>query len=393
MKRSGLVLLSLIIFTSAQNLPANAAVKAGGACPKAGNTSIVAGKTYTCIKNGKKLIWDKGKATTKPSVNPSSSFSSPQPVKTPAKPTSFSDLEEKSEGIPYAVWESIQSNLIQHPSTDLKINFLFGPTTPQRYPNQWTIDAVTLGSRLMGAQKQPSEVKCIQYNKGDVPWARSEAERYTPAFRLGMSLSDQAAEKCNGLDCDGAVTNIANDIGLVLVGVATPVNRFNIQKFNGQNDLHEYVHAVQGMVFKGKTQSPPPVQMPCWYSEGQPQAISIPTVTKSADEYVKIRKSWITDNKWLLKDYEPETIQEFLRNNMKVPCDGSTMLMNYTLGYIVMDQLVAIGGVDKTFDVLAAISDGLKFEDAFKKSYGISWDEAAVVLSRTASKVFKTNKK
>ena len=67
--------------------------------------------------------------------------------------------------------------------------------------------------------------------------------------------------------------------------------------------------------------------------------------------------------------------------------------MIYTLGYIVMDSLVAIGGIDKTFDVLTAISDGLSFEDSFKKVYGISWDEASVVLSRVASKVFKDLKK
>ena len=40
--------------------PVNAAVKAGAACPKAGNTTIASGKTFTCIKSGKKLIWDKG---------------------------------------------------------------------------------------------------------------------------------------------------------------------------------------------------------------------------------------------------------------------------------------------------------------------------------------------
>jgi hypothetical protein len=324
-------------------------------------------------------VWDKGVAKSTKAI--------------PAMPTSFADLEDKYQGIPYAVWENVQKNLALHKSTNLKINFLFGPNTPERYPNQWTIDAVTLGSRVMGAQKQPTEVRFVQYSKVDVPWARIEAEKYVSPFRLGNSFPDQASEKCAGVDCDGAVTNIANDIGLVLVGVANPVNRFNIQKFNGQNDLHEYTHAVQGMVFKGKSQSPPPTLMPCWYSEGQPQAVSIPTVAKSAEDYVKIRKGWITDNRWLLKDYEPETIQEFLRNNMKLPCDGNSYAMVFHLGYIVMDALVAVGGIDKTFDVLTARADGLSFEDSFKKVYGISWDEASVVLSRAASKVYKEYKK
>jgi hypothetical protein len=372
----------------------------GSACKVLNKKVVYQSKSYTCTKSGKKLTWNKGVAIKNPTPTPAPTPTPTQdPIPTPkaeivpAMPTSFADLEERYKGIPYAVWEKIQSNLALYKSTDLKISFLFGPTTPQRYPNQWTIDAVTLGSRVMGAQKQPAEVKFVQYNKEDVPWARSEAEKYVSPFRLGNSFPDQASEKCAGVDCDGAVTNIASDIGLVLVGVANPVNRFNIQKFNGQNDLHEYTHAVQGMVFKGKTQSPPPVLMPCWYSEGQPQAVSVPTVAKSAEDYVKIRKSWITDNRWVLKDFEPETIQEFLQKNMKLPCDSNSAAMVFSLGYIVMDALVAVGGIDKTFDVLTAIADGLTFEESFRKVYGISWDEASVALSKAASKVYKEYKK
>jgi hypothetical protein len=407
MKRSATFLVLVTIIGTAFSFPAFSAVKVGASCSKPGATSNVAGFKYTCVKVGKKFVWDKGVLIAKPtgqasptaSVSPAPSPSaSPSPsvvpvVQIPEMPTSFADLEEKYRGIPYAVWEKIQNNLNRYKSTGLKIIFVFGPTTPQRYPNEWTIDAITLGTRVLGAQKQPDEVKFVQYNKADVTWARAEAEKYVSPFRLGNSFPDQASEKCAGADCDGAVTNIASDIGLVLVGVSNPVNRFDIQKFNGQNDLHEYTHAVQGMVFKGKTQSPPPVLMPCWYSEGQPQAVSIPTIAKNADDYVRIRKGWVTDNRWLLKDYEPETIQEFLLTSMKPPCSSTAYAMVASLGYIVMDALVAVGGIDKTFDVLTGIADGLSFEDSFKKVYGTSWSEASMALSRAASKVYKEYRK
>ena len=42
-------------------IPANAAAKAGAKCAKAGSTEVVKDKSYTCVKSGKKLIWDKGK--------------------------------------------------------------------------------------------------------------------------------------------------------------------------------------------------------------------------------------------------------------------------------------------------------------------------------------------
>ena len=40
--------------------PAQAVVKAGAKCAKAGMTSTLSGKKYTCIKSGSKLIWNKG---------------------------------------------------------------------------------------------------------------------------------------------------------------------------------------------------------------------------------------------------------------------------------------------------------------------------------------------
>ena len=50
------VALSLTLVVSV----AQAAVKAGSACSKLGSTSTVSGKKYTCIKSGKKLVWNKG---------------------------------------------------------------------------------------------------------------------------------------------------------------------------------------------------------------------------------------------------------------------------------------------------------------------------------------------
>jgi M6 family metalloprotease-like protein len=76
MKRS---LLSLVVLFALITPPhATAAVKAGGVCKKVGQTSTVAGKKYTCIKSGSKLIWSKGVkvAKAKPSATPAPSKAS-----------------------------------------------------------------------------------------------------------------------------------------------------------------------------------------------------------------------------------------------------------------------------------------------------------------------------
>ena len=55
----------LFISISFPLTPVNAAAKAGTKCTKAGATEVVKAKGYTCIKSGKKLIWDKGVSISK----------------------------------------------------------------------------------------------------------------------------------------------------------------------------------------------------------------------------------------------------------------------------------------------------------------------------------------
>jgi len=50
----------LSLFLSTPIIPANAAAKAGAKCTKVGSKSVVGAKTFTCIKSGNKLVWDKG---------------------------------------------------------------------------------------------------------------------------------------------------------------------------------------------------------------------------------------------------------------------------------------------------------------------------------------------
>ena len=65
MKKSITLLLSYILVSYMFTATAFGAVKAGTPCNKAGSTSIASGKNYTCVKSGKKLVWNKGVATTK----------------------------------------------------------------------------------------------------------------------------------------------------------------------------------------------------------------------------------------------------------------------------------------------------------------------------------------
>jgi M6 family metalloprotease-like protein len=75
------------------SIQTNATAKAGSTCSKAGITSVASGKTFTCIKSGKKLIWNKGVRTAAtmpdPVISLASDFSSSSECKL-RKPSNLS---------------------------------------------------------------------------------------------------------------------------------------------------------------------------------------------------------------------------------------------------------------------------------------------------------------
>ena len=92
MKRMALVFA--LVASLLTGTVAIAAVKAGATCNKVGITSISSGKKFTCIKSGKKLIWDKGVAIKKPTVViPESTNVEPTPTPTPTPVVPKVDLK------------------------------------------------------------------------------------------------------------------------------------------------------------------------------------------------------------------------------------------------------------------------------------------------------------
>ncbi len=66
MKKSGVLLLVMIFVAGSISSPAYSAVLAGGKCTTKGQIKISQGKKFTCIKSGKKFIWDRGVVVSKP---------------------------------------------------------------------------------------------------------------------------------------------------------------------------------------------------------------------------------------------------------------------------------------------------------------------------------------
>ena len=77
-KYLAITLFSLLMVVGISST-ATAAVKAGQSCSKVGSISVSKNVKYTCVKSGKKLVWNKGVKIV-PVVKPTPT---PTPTKTP----------------------------------------------------------------------------------------------------------------------------------------------------------------------------------------------------------------------------------------------------------------------------------------------------------------------
>jgi hypothetical protein len=98
--RVSAVLISLFLIQP----PAIASVKAGSTCTKQGVKQISGGKSFTCVKQGKKLVWNKGVAVKKPAAPV---VALPQPSTSPApQPSVEPSPSPATSKISFTPWAS-----------------------------------------------------------------------------------------------------------------------------------------------------------------------------------------------------------------------------------------------------------------------------------------------
>ena len=293
---AGAIVAALVV--SVLVMPSSSgAIRAGTSCKKAGLQTTDSGRKYTCIKQGKKFVWNKGVvvkaapvANPSPSAIPSASPSatpSPTPTLTPQRPqltfiqmlrsgvidgkfpieyetypiptklpTSWEDLLENREGTAYKAWLSMSKTVANSSSSLGKISVSVGPNT--ELPFKDLQGAMTLVSRGFPSAKQPSNVSVISFNYTDQMWADdlyrkllvNESDFFKRTHQDHVVNMCQAARKI----CWSAMgfTNAAGD-GVLLLGVVEsemsktldPGYSNYARSIEGLTIAHEYFHTIQ----------------------------------------------------------------------------------------------------------------------------------------------------
>jgi hypothetical protein len=350
--------------------PAIASVKAGSACTKQGVKQISGGKSFTCVKQGKKLVWNKGVAVKKP-IAPAVALptASPSPVsqagteKVSIKPWSTTaSTKEISDAAQanFKIWADEQTKQNASHKTIVQSD-----TPPKRASNFSKVDK--LGSQLF-----------TQYFRGPSLTVIGTNEKWVVEQ---LNNSDESYQSCGESAGNGGLSYCLNKGRTQGYVVSSDVDFYaNNPGRDGSALLaHEYFHLVQmqmaGLEFMqsikhGEKESEH--LFPAWLEEGSANFVGFSVAAMALDAtYWEGRPAMFTyirpdpsNNRNQLRDYE-------LRNG---PGNDSPTYP-YIAGQVASEFIVASVGFQKFINIWLYFKETQNFEKSFEKAVGLSKEE------------------
>jgi len=432
-KLTSLLVATLAVSLLSPSTSTAAAPKAGAACTKVGSTSIAAGKTFTCVKSGKKMVWDKGTAVAKPTSTTSAqtkepvSAATPTPSPTPsadpyAKLTipitlpvaqtgaiTFANAAANYAQIPQTAWQRVQDVIAANPDNNFKTTIHIGPNTKA------SLNAINTAldriNKLFAGFRHVGEYWGIVYNAQDVKWAQGDAYDFFKSANYkgfitnkdaikqqseaGCEINGSTIVQCGGgmavdlkdggTDAGGAFYGVQSDgdywsDGTKNVGPMTQVNHEAMHNY--QNAQFFYTPLGKGQFISSQLMH---AATPWWFSEGQANGIGISTFMENFNDYSRVRNDTVTrspGSRATKPAFTEEGLKAFLNGTEIASPENNNWMLAYSIGYATVETLIAIGGPQSTLAIYTLAAKGEDWPTAFKHVYGISWDEASTILAK-----------
>jgi hypothetical protein len=369
-----IALLSILsLFLTLPTFPANAVAKAGAKCAKAGNIEVVKGKTYTCIKSGKKLAWNKGVVIS---------------AKTPNKTT---------PPMPAGVKAALDS-LAQFPKskeTPQALIYYFGPNAEKDISDQIIKNAEVTMKFFVDFYQDSKPYPIFYGSEKDVDWIIAEWKKLGYADAIGSqkfeasvsNLSRRAAQTNNfmiGSD------NRLPQTPMILAGLRNAILNNNLQ----MNIVHHVVHGIQGRITGGNDG-----RLATWAREGGANFYGWVVLDKGpvvdemyrkfgSSDYASERRRqsnpvgpWTAPNINLLNFNESQwldTLKVLEGNGIyqdRIYCDLELCQLNYTTGPLLYERLVGEYGHQKVMDWWYEMRTTPDWKVAFEKVFKLNVDD------------------
>ena len=390
--------------------PLNAAgAKAGGKCTKAGATSTVGGKKFTCVKSGTKLVWNKGvsvKAAAKPAINPVLKPAEPTPVATPTPsapanpkaPTSFDDLFGNRRGIAYSVWSQINKKTSVTNTQLPTIEIYRGPNTPTYIADPSIY--LRQVAQLFANFSLPKKVVIFYWTIQDVDSVATKALSIMGKENYQKNYDETTGPfvGCNTQNsCDVGHALIGID-GTAYLGIGLPDTLLEAQRSGGGYggvEKVEFYHALQlfnyhinSLTLKAGGQNIQSSYLPpTWLNIGGENLVSVGL--KYIDD------NWGFSQSVRYKSWTNEVVPNFsldwLNNYLNISNLGKdwsdagfkTVANNVFMGSYLTEIFVSIKGPDVLLLFHEQMSKKKSFTEAFESIFGTTWQKAEPEIAKT----------
>jgi len=330
--------------------PATAAAKAGAKCTKVGVTSVVGAKTFTCIKSGKKLVWNKGVVAKKATPNQ----------------------------IPKGVTAVLQS-IGQFPKSkdaSQKVSFNFGPNADKDFSNLVVKAANATMDLFVDFYQDPRPFPIFYGALSDLDWVVQEWTKN--GLHEPYREDDVRKRSPNGVIVNywgspqGHLTIISPTERLA--GIRSPSGDLSWQKVYV---THHVVHGIQSRITGAKFE-----QLGCWGTEGGAEFYGALVASRALDiNYFEYRNSVL--GKWIdskpkvdLRKFNESQWFETLKSLAPAPCNDSLDPGNlhYNTGILLYERLMGEFGHQKIMEWWYGIRNTSDWKVSFQQTFGVDVD-------------------
>ncbi len=370
--------------------------KADNPCSKINLKKTFNGFTYTCIKSGKKLIWNKGVPARKSTSNQSST---PPAPKSPS-PTVTTKPISTYEATKLKAYRNIRagadSGNLDNVSLVYHVSEYFPKDLRELYTSQ-----VEYASKLYGSFFKKKEVINIyMYTEKDESYLATERMflQELPSHKQWFESWKNGIGRQHNLGLAAWFMEYPNPgiwqghAGLLVYSGATTKS---LQRYSIQVMPHEYWHVVQDYYFRSKWedywQNHPNKSLngedfyallfPTTFREGSANTISFAMASKTESDYLKLYSEFIREKKTQteVKLFSTLTstaaVESALKKIENRRLFSEAHESSYSLGGLLYEWVIAEYGFDAYRRLIENQLIGNSFEDNVRASLGISIEE------------------
>jgi len=416
MKTKLILFISLLLLFP--NYNANATVKPGSTCTKFKSTKIINSIKYTCVKSGKKLIWDKGivvkytTGTISSMLNVSESILNLDNIKageqcsseyreqtktTPrgilicrhdqisafrwfdaeiSKPTENSiipiapTITPKTKTYYEIGYENLKDRLSSKTNKSV-INWYISDNANARNHQKY-IDSLMYSAKLWSEYMHVSQVSVILFTETDSEWIDSKQKELMGQYLINPTEQLQSY-RLKQFGCNIGGFYLPNIIVACVKNDTDPSAFFSASMLLA----HEYVH-VMGMTSMLLTNAPLGDRSrlkPCWFEEGLATYYGFFAAYMLDPNFTKDRINFLTNISTTFNGASKEYIIQTFRDTESNMGLCSKVQDAYALGAVGFERLVFLYGHDKIYYFNQLFYTETDWKQAFYKAFGLTTEQ------------------